>query len=152
MFDKAHKAELLMKYKMPLWAKEALDTTKSFANNIACHPSIGIVLAKLVKYNDEYHENKLKQLSTTRFTEYGHHHIDSVLRNLKLYIDGFPSIIQSEIIDNNLKEDLKGWLYTISSTSLIIQLLLIDKIFDFSFLEIKVQSEEFNVFEFENYS
>ena len=103
--------------------------------SISTHATVSNKLSKFASYSKLHHKSTTHSMSTTRFIEYGHRHIESILRNMKVLNDGIPNIIESKILDQNTKNDFRGWLYQITNPSLIIRLLVIDKNFYNKFYE-----------------
>ena len=88
-------------------------------------------------------------MAETRYAEYGHSHIISVLRNLKIFIECLPTIVQSpDEFTKPQRINAEGILKLVSDPFFIIKLLLVDTIFvDVATVEKEAQAKNFGPFD-----
>ena len=98
--DLCHKAERLVFHKKAGWVYDVLETSSFIVSGIRQHSYFGKAL-KAAQQNSGKIYFSMQTMCKTRFVEYSHNHINSILKNLPILVcnEGLPSIINSDDCD-----------------------------------------------------
>lgn len=145
--DLNHKLERLMFHNKPQWFVEALSQSGEIVNHIRQHPTINRFLINAEAQTGK-HYHAVTSMVQTRFTEYGSHHIQSVLKNIEILLEGLPALLNS---DQEAAAEFHAIriLNLISDRKLMAQLLLMDNIFvEIGICEKQAQAKAFSPFDY----
>ena len=148
--DMCHKLEILIFNRKFEWLCDLLEKSSNIVNIIKNHNFILETLHNCEKFTNK-HFFALQNIAKTRFVEYSHKHLDSILKNLAILTDneGLPKVINSEDCDHYTSFEARRALEILSHPVFIARLILVNKVcFDIAAVEKTVQSINFNPFDY----
>ena len=143
--DLCHRAERLICKDKPDWVSETIVMSTFIVKEVNTHPKIEVALKNYAKASNKIFY-ALQPMCNTRYTEYAHIHIQSILKNFEILVDCLPSVIdQGEAAGDTAAVILK----MITEPTFVGKLLLLDCVFvEFALAEKVAQSKDFGPFDF----
>jgi len=127
--DLCHRTERLLDNNSPAWLEEAIETNDKLISRINSSPLLREAMLKHVNIETGVKLFAMQTTCETRYAEYLHRSLQSVLKNVEIMHLAFPEIIQSNEYDQKTRLRCESLFSTISDPCFIAKLLLADNVF-----------------------
>ena len=146
--DLCHKTELLFDADPPKWLLDTIANTKIIVSFINSTSVLGQGLTKYSKLSGKDYVI-MPTVPETRFTEYLHIRLQSVLKNLDILNDFIPHVIESSEYKNSVRADALRIMQYISNIEYVASLYLLDDVYlQVAKIEKEAQSEHFGMIDY----
>ena len=126
--DLCHKMELFLSSVLPPWAKDTLHKSEQIYKNLSSHSILSTKLFTLTNYDKDLKFLPVSGVSETRYVEFMHSHIESILRNMSVFGKYLPLIIDEEI-SPRVRDQAESVLKIINSPHFISNLVFCNIVF-----------------------